>query len=175
MSFSSQFALATARALQERTQVYAGHALRLARRGAARAATRMEAEGPRISALADAGLKVSEVSCRGLDRLVRQGLASARGALTDSAERLRLTARAASLAELYDAQRASLPASRARIGKELAAAWAIVLSTGQELVDVARAAREELAQTRPKYGQARARKPRTRRATRRRPSAPHSP
>lgn len=161
MSFSSQFTLAAARLLQERTQAYAGSVLRLARRGAVHAAKRMEAEGPRLSALAEAGLKASEVSCRGLDRLLRQGVASAKGALTDGAERLRLTARSESLAELYKAQRATLPASRTRVLKELEAAWTIVLSTGQELAGVARSARGELAQSRRKYGQARARKPRS--------------
>ena len=174
MSFSSQFAFAAARALQERTQAYAGSALRLARRGATRAAERVEAEGPRISALAEAGLRVSEVSWRGLDRLVRQGVASAKGALTDGAERLRLTGRSESFAELYKVQRATLPASRARILKELEAAWTIVLATGQELADVAQSAREELAQHRPKYGPARARKPRSRGATRRRATLPRS-
>jgi hypothetical protein len=148
------------RLLHQRTQDYAGRALRLARRGAVRAAQRMDQEAPRIAALTEVGLRASEVSYRALDRLVRQGLASARGALTDGAERLRLTARSASLAELYDAQRATLPASRARVARELQAAWAIVRSTGEELAEVARSAREELAQSRPKYGQARARKPR---------------
>jgi hypothetical protein len=173
MSFSNEFALAAARLLQERTQAYAGSALRLARRGAVHAAKRMEAEGPRISALAEAGLRASEVSCRGLDRLLRQGVASARGALTDGAERLRLTARSESLTQLYKAQRATLPASRTRVLKELEAAWIIVLATGQGLADVAKSAREELAQSRPKYDQARARKPRSgQRGRSRRASSP---
>jgi hypothetical protein len=173
MSFSRQFALAATRLLQERTQAYAGSALRLARQGAVHAAKRMQAEGPRLSALAEAGLKVSEVSCRGLDRLLRQGVSSARGALTDGAERLRLTARSESFSQLYKAQRASLPASRARVFKELETAWGIVLSTGQQLADVAKSAREELAQSRPKYGHARARKPRSsQRGRSRRASSP---
>ncbi|HUN73374.1 MAG TPA: hypothetical protein VMU40_02550 [Steroidobacteraceae bacterium] len=175
MSLSTQFALAAARFLQERTQAYGSRALRVARHGAVRAVERMEAEGPRISALAEAGLKASEASFRGLDRLVRHGLASAKGALDDGAERLRLTARSETFAELYDAQRATLPASRARIAKELEAAWAIVLLTGQELAGVARSAREDLAQSRQQPSHARARKPRAKRATRRRAALPHSP
>jgi len=149
MSFSSQFPLA-------------GHAVRLARRGAEHAAERIEAEAPRIATLTEAGLRASEVSYRALERLVRQGLESARGALTDGAARLRLTAQSESLAELYDAQRATLPASRARIAKELEAAWAIVRATGEELAAVARAVREELAQSSSSHRQARARKPRSR-------------
>jgi hypothetical protein len=175
MSFSSEFALAAARLLQERTQGYAGRALRLARQGAERAAERIEAEAPRISALTEAGLRASEVSYRGLDRLVRQGLASARGALTDGTERLRLTARSQSLAALCHAQRATVPATRARISKELEAAWSIFVSTGRELADVARSARNELSQKRPKYGHARTRKPRSKRPARRRAAQPRSP
>jgi len=175
MSLSSQLALAAARFLQERTQAYGARALRVARHGAVRAVERLEAEGPRISALAEAGLRASEASFRGLDRLVRHGLASAKGALDDGAERLRLTARSETLAELYDAQRATLPASRARVVRELEAAWAIVLSTGEELAGVARSARADLTQGPRKRSHARARKPRAKRATRRRAALPHSP
>jgi hypothetical protein len=169
MSLSSQIALTAARLLQQSARGYAGVALRLARRGAERAADRIEAEEPRITALTEAGLLATEVSCRCLDRLVRQGLGSAKGALNDSAERLRISARAESFAALYAAQRASLPASRERVAKELGAAWKIVVSTGRELADIARSTRDELGKSSASRGRVRSR---ARRSTTRRTRRP---
>jgi hypothetical protein len=175
MSLSSRIALTAARLLHERAQGYATEALRLARGGAERAARRMQAEGPRITALGEAGLRATEVSCRGLDRLVRQGFASARGAFRDGAERLRMTARAETFGALYAAQRATLPASRKRIAKELGAAWTIVASTSRELADIARSAGSELRQERAAQGRARTRSSRKgKRAPRRRTAVPRA-
>ncbi len=178
MSLSSQIALTAARLLQQSAQDYAGRALRLARRGAERAAERIEAEEPRITALTEAGLLATEVSCRCLDRLVRQGLDSARGALSDGAERLRITARSESFAALYAAQRASLPASRERVAKELGTAWKIVVSTGRELAGIARSARDELEKSGASRGHHRSRTRatprRSKRAPRRGAGAPRS-
>jgi hypothetical protein len=173
MSLSSQIARTAARLLHEHAQSYADGALRLARRGAERAAQRVEADAPRIAALTEAGLRATEVSCRALDQLVRQGFDSARGALVDGAERLRITARAESFADLYAAQRATLPDSRARIAKELGATWKIVVATGRELVDVARSTRDELAQSRVRRGRTRA-SSKSKHTTRRRSSLPRS-
>lgn len=145
MSVSGQIAWTAAQLLRRSAQSYAGHALRLVRREAERTAGRLEAAGPPITALTEAGLRLTELSCRCVNQLVRQGLASAQGALTDGAERLRATARAESVGALYSEQRASLPASRARIAKELQATWKIMASTGRELVEIAASARKELA------------------------------
>lgn len=170
MSLSSQIVLTAARILGERTQRYATGALRLAQRGAEEAAARMQAEAPRITALAEAGLRATEVSCRALDRLLRQGLRSARGAYVDGAERLALTARADSFGALYAAQRATLPASRERITQELVATWDIVVSTGQELADVAREVQRGLVRARKRAPHTRTPR-RSTRATRRRSGA----
>ncbi len=147
MSIPEQIALTAARLLQERAQRYAGRALRVARREAGRTAERLEHAGPRLTALTEAGLRLTELSCRCVDQLVRQSLASAHGALEDGAERLRMTARARNIGALYAEQRDALPASRARIAKELQATWKIVASTGRELVEIAQSAREELTQS----------------------------
>jgi hypothetical protein len=157
MNLSGQIALTAARLLQQRAQGYAGRALRLAREGAELAAARLEVEGPRISVLAEAGLRATALSYQCFDQLVRQGLTGARGALTDGAERLRITAEAESLSALYEAQRATLPASRKRIARELGAAWEIVVATSRELAKVARSARHELDHGRGKRGHARSR------------------
>jgi hypothetical protein len=157
MNLSSQIALTAARLLRDHAQGYAGRALRLARRGADQTAERLEAEAPRFTALAEAGLRATEVSCRALDRLLRQGFDSARGAFADSAERLRITARAESFGALYAAQRATLPASRDRVVKELEATWRIVVSTSRELAEVARSARHELARGAGRGGRGRSR------------------
>ena len=144
MSLPEQLALTAARLLQRSARDYAGHALQLMRREAKRTAERLEAAGPPLAALTEAGLRLSELSCRCVDQLVRQGLASAQGALTDGAERLRITARAESPSALYAEQRAMLPASGARIAKELQATWKIVASTGRALVEIAESTRKEL-------------------------------
>ncbi|HTW37006.1 MAG TPA: hypothetical protein VMD49_00380 [Steroidobacteraceae bacterium] len=172
MSLSSQIVLTAARVLGERAQGYAGRALRLAQRGAEQAAVRMQSEAPRFTALTEAGLRAAEVSCRALDRLLRQGLQSARGVYVDGAERLRITARADSFAALYGAQSATLPASRERIAKELEATWEIVVSTGRELADVAREVQRGLVRTRQRaaHGRTRASR-RSKRATRHRSGA----
>ncbi len=146
MSIPEQIVLSAARLLQGRAQGYAGRALRVARREAGRTAERLENAGPRLTALTEAGLRLTELSCRCVDRLVRQSLASAQGALADGAERLRMTARARSIGALYAEQWDALPASRARIAKELGATWKIVASTGKELVQIAQSARDELVQ-----------------------------
>ncbi len=174
MSIPDQIALTAARLLQGRAQGYAGRALRLAQREAARAAERLDTAGPRLTALTEAGLRLTELSCRCVDRLVRQSLASAHGALTDGAERLRMTARARSIGALYADQRAALPASRARVARELQATWKIVASTGRELVEIAQAARNELMQGDSAAG-TRAARPRKARSGPGGPSSPSSP
>jgi hypothetical protein len=175
MSLSSQIALTAARLFNERAQSYADRALRLVRRGAEHAALRMDSEAPRIAELTEAGLRATEVSYRGLDRLVRQGLDSARGALADGAERLRITARAESLGAFYAAQWAMLPKSRDRITRELGATWEIVRATGRELVEVARSARDGLGKGRARGARARTRRPRkSKQAVRRRGGLPRS-
>jgi hypothetical protein len=174
MSLPNQVFLTAARLLQEQAQGYAGQALRLVRRGAERAAQRVEAEGPRITALTEAGLRATEVSCQCLDRLVRQGLESAKGALSDGAERLRMTARAETVGALYAAQRATLSASGERIAKDLGAAWKIVVSSSRELADIAQAARNELRQARATHDGARTRTARKSKRTPRRRAVPRS-
>jgi hypothetical protein len=171
MSILEPIALTAARLLQRSARGYAGRALRLAQREAGRAAERLDTAEPRITALAEAGLRLSELSCRCVDQLVRQSIASTQGALTDGVERLRITARARSLGALYADQRAALPASRARVAQELQATWKIVASTGRELVQIAQSARSELKQRgrTERASPAHPRKPlRTRRASRRR-------
>lgn len=163
MSIPEQIIMTAARLLQGRAQGYAGRALRLAQREAARTAERLEIAGPRLTALTEAGLRLTELSYRCVDQLARQSVASAQGALLDGTERLRMTARAHSLGALYAEQRDALPASRARIAKELRATWKIVASTGRELMEIAQSARSGLKEqgSRPERTRsAPARKPR---------------
>lgn len=105
MSILDPLATTAARLLERSARGYAGRALRLAQREAGRAAERLDTAGPRITVLTEAGLRLGELSCRCVDRLVRQSLASTQGALTDGVERLRITARARSLGALYAEQR----------------------------------------------------------------------
>jgi len=142
---SEQFATRAARLLQGTVQACAARALRLAQSGADRAEATVPAVDARLAILARAGLRLTELSHQCIEQLLKQGQSSARNALADSAERLRLTARASSLGALYEEQRASLRASRARVMGELQATWQIVAAAGRELTHLARSTGSELA------------------------------
>lgn len=172
MSTPDEMARTAVRWLRTGVQGSADRAFRLAQWGARRTAVGIETAEPRLTTLAQAGLRATEASCRCVDGLVRQGLQSARGALTDGAERLRKTAQARDLATLYHEQRVSLPTSRARIAREIEATWKIMTSTGRELAEIAQSTREDLAKgsRARRKGPARARK--SGRATRRHSEPP---
>ncbi len=133
MGLSEQLTQAAARLLHERGRSQRERCLELARAGAHRAAERIPSIEQRVTTLADASRHFTDISLRCLDQLLQQGLASVHGALEDSTERLRATAQAQSLAELYAAQRASLPASRQRIAQELGSTVRILADTGRAL------------------------------------------
>ena len=118
---------------------------RAAKRSASLAAQGVESAEGRIPTLTAAGRRLTEISHRCADQLLAQGLAGIKGALTDGAARLRMVAQASDLVSLYQGQRATLPASRERIAQELQATWRIVALTTQELAELARAARVDLA------------------------------
>ncbi|HTT01841.1 MAG TPA: hypothetical protein VMG11_07080 [Steroidobacteraceae bacterium] len=139
-----QFATAAARLLQGTAQACADRALRLAQSSADRVSTRMPAVEECLVTLAAAGLRLADLSHRCLGELLKQGHTSARGALADSADRLRMTSRASSLGALYKEQRDALPASRARLLSELESTWQIVTAAGRELSELARSTGSEL-------------------------------
>lgn len=163
MNLAGQIALTAARLVQHRTGAYADSALRLAQWGAERAADRIESAGPRIATLTDAGLKLTEITCRCVDQLVRQGLESAQGALTDGAERLRMTAKARDLGTLYAAQRAALPATRRRVVRDLETTWHIVTAASRDLFALARSTQGALSEPARRARPSSARKPKSRR------------
>jgi len=176
MNLAGQIALTAARLMQLRAGPYTERALRLAQRGAERAAERVEAAGPQIATLAEAGLKLSEITFRCVDQLVRRGIESAQATLTDGAERLRMSAKARTFGALYVAQRAALPQTRRRVARDLEATWHIMSSTSRDLVELARSTRSELASA-PSHRARRAAgsRPRARKRTsRRRASERHS-
>ena len=176
MNLAGQIASTAARLMQDRAGSYAEQMLHLAQRGAERAARRVEALGPRIATLAEAGLKLTEISFRCVDQLMRQGLESAQSTLTDGAEHLRTSAKARTLGALYDAQRAAVPKTRRRVSRDLEATWRIMSSTSRDLFDLARSTRSELAGS-PSHRKRRAAasRPRARkRTTRRRTGERHS-
>jgi|GEM_PF-6837864 len=144
MSLAAQIATTAARLMQHRAGSYAERALHVAQRSAVEAAKRIEAAGPRIATLAEAGLKLAEITCRCADQLIRQGIVSAQGALADGAERLRLTGKARNLGTLYASQLAALPATRRRVAHDLEASWRIVTSASRDLVALVRSTRGEL-------------------------------
>ena len=135
---------AGARALREQAYTWAGYAARAAQTGAQRAALRMDAASPRVALLATAGRSLTELSTRCAGQLLEQGLASVQGALVDGSQRLRMAAEADSLTSLYRAQRATVPASRARVLGEIESTWRIVASTGRELTALALRTHREL-------------------------------
>jgi hypothetical protein len=145
MNLAGQIAMTAARLMQHRAGPYAEQALHLAQRSAERAAEGVEAAGPRIATLAQAGLKFTEITFRCVDQLVRRGMESAQGTLTEGAERLRMTAKARSFGALYAAQQAALPRTRRRIARDLEATWQIMSSASRDLVALARSTRSELA------------------------------
>jgi hypothetical protein len=104
----------------------------------------MPAIEERLATLAEAGQRLTDLSHRCLGQLLQQGQTSARGALADSAERLRIAAHASSLGALYKEQRAALPASRARLVSELESTWQIVAAVGRELSELAHSTGSEL-------------------------------
>ena len=81
---------------------------RAAKRSASLAAEGVDSAEGRIPALTAVGRRLAEISHRCADQLLAQGLAGIKGALTDSAERLRMAAQATDLASLYHGQRATL-------------------------------------------------------------------
>jgi Phasin protein len=169
MNLAGQIALTAARLMQLRAGPYADRALRLAQQGAERAAERVEAAGPQVATLAEAGLKLSEITFRCVDQLVRRGIESAQATLTDGAERLRLSAKARSFGALYAAQRATLPQTGRRVARDFEATWKIMTSTSHDLVELARSTRSELASApSPRGRRAAATRPRARKRTSRR-------
>ena len=176
MNLAGQIAMTAARLMQLRAGPYAERALRLARRGAERAAERVEAAGPQVATLAEAGLKLTEITFRCVDQLVRRGIESAQGTLTDGAERLRLSAKARTFGALYAAQRAALPQTGRRVASDLEAGWQIMSSASRDVIELARSTRSELASG-PSHRarRAAASRPRARKRTgRRRASERHS-
>lgn len=145
MNLAGQLALTAARLLEHRAGPYAERMLHLAQRGAERAAQRVEAAGPRIATLAEAGLKLTEITFRCVDQLVRQGVESAQGTLHDGAERLRMSAKARTLGALYTAQRAAFPKTRRRVAHDLEATWRIMSSASRDVIALARSTRSELS------------------------------
>jgi hypothetical protein len=162
MNLAGHIARTAARLAQHRAEGYAGRALRLAQWSAERAADRVETAAPRIATLTEAGIRLTEIGCRCMDRLVRQGLESAQGAAADGAKRLRMTARARSFAALYQAQRGALPATRRRVAHDLEATRNIVKATGGELIELARSTRGELLREPARRARPSPRKPRAR-------------
>ena len=175
MNLAGQIALTATRLMQLRAGPYAESALRLARRGAERAAERVEAVGPHVATLAEAGLKLSEITFRCVDQLVRRGIESAQGTLSDGAERLRMSAKARTLGALYAAQRAALPQTGRRVARDLEASWQIMTAASRDVVELARSTRSELARASRRGRRAAASRPRARkRPSRRRASERHS-
>ena len=166
MNLADQIALTAARLMRHRAGSYAEQVLNVAQRNAERAAKRVEALGPRITTLAEAGLKLTEISFRCVDQLVRQGIESAQGALTDGAERLRMSAKARTLGALYAANLDAFPKTRRRVAQDLEATWRIMSSTSRDVIELARSTRSELAGSPPR---------RTRRAAAKRPQARKRP
>ena len=150
MNLAGQIVLTAARLMQHRAGSYAERAPELAQRSAELAAEHVEAAGPRIATLAEAGLKLGEITFRCVDQLVRQGIESTQGALDDGAERLRMSAKARTFGALYAAQWAALPQTRRRVAHDLEAGWRIVSSASRDLVELARTTRGELTGTPPR-------------------------
>ncbi len=176
MNLAGQIALTAARLMQHRAGPYAETALRLAQRGAERAADRVEAAGPQLATLAEAGLKLTEITFRCVDQLVRRGMESAQGTLADGAERLRMGAKARTFGALYAAQRAALPQTRRRVARDLEVTWKIMTSASRDLFELARSTRSELMNA-PSHRarRAAASRPRTRKRTSRRRASERHP
>ncbi|MGH8220214.1 MAG: hypothetical protein ACREUT_16865 [Steroidobacteraceae bacterium] len=176
MNLAGQIALTAARLMQGQAGSYAEQALHLAQGSAERAAERVEALGPRIATLAEAGLKLTEITFRCVDQLVRHGIGSAQGTLTDGAERLRMSAKARTLGALYAAQRAALPRTRRRVARDIEATWDIMSSASRDVVKLARSTRSELADSPPhRARRAAASRPRARKRTSRRRTGERRP
>jgi len=176
MNLAGQIALTAARLMHHRAGSYAEQVLHLAQRGAKRAAEHVEAAGPRMATLAGAGLKLTEITFRCVDQLLRQGIESAQGTLDDGARRLRLSAKARTFGALYAAQRAALPKTRRRVAEDLETTWRIMSSASRDIVELARSTRSEFAGSpshrtrRAASSRPRARKRTTRRRTERHPT-----
>lgn len=177
MNLAGQIALTAARIMQQRAGSYAEQVLHLAQRSAERAAVRLDTARPRIATLAEAGLKLTEITFRCVDQLVRRGIESAQGTLDEGAERLRLSAQARTFGALYEAQWAALPKTRRRVARDLAETWQIMSSASRDVFELARSTRRELAGSPARRTRrAAASRPRPRKRTsRRRAGERHSP
>jgi phasin family protein len=128
-------------------------------------------------ALADTGLKINELSHRGIERLLRQQLAAFEALVDGGAKRLETAARAPTLKALVDGQIAVLPASRDAAVKNARKTVEIVRSTGGEFGGIVREAIVDLSGRRParkapvRRKKAAARKPAVRKAAPRKAQA----
>ena len=96
-------------------------------------------------ALADTGLKINELSHRGIERLLKQQLAAFEALVDGGAKRLETAARAPTLRALVDGQIAVLPASRDAAVKNARKTVEIVRSTGGEFGGIVREAIVDLS------------------------------
>jgi Phasin protein len=122
---------------EARVEDYRHVVLEAARRTAQQAADGVVAVRAPMQIVAEAGRRVNDASHRYVAQLVKQQLHNLEGVIEDGAERLSLAAKAKDFRGLIAEQAKRYPASRARLGQDLKATWALTADTGRELGSIA--------------------------------------
>ena len=157
----SEKLLSAAGQIRTQARAYGATAVDAARKSALRAAKRVDAAKRPVRVLTDAGLRLSSLSGRYVERILDRHASLIEAVIDDGAQRLKVAADADSFSAFLEDQRETTGASRQRLSKELRAAWGITRASGRELRDLAADTYAELVRGR----KVAAHKPRAKRST----------
>ena len=157
----SEKLVAAAGQIRSQARTYGATAVDAARKSALRAANRVDAVKRPVRVLTDAGLRLSSLSGRYVERILGRQAGLIEAVIDDGAQRLKAAADADNLRSFIDEQREMVGASRQRLGKELRAAWGITKASGRDLRDLATETYAEVVHGR----KVAAHKPRAKRST----------
>lgn len=136
MNFSERLMEMTA-GVRDQAGAYAMRAADMARGGADRAATTVDAARNPVETLAAATLKLNVLAHQYIERLVALQAATIQHTLAAGAQRLRKLSEAASVQQALADQADTFARSRTRFSKDAAEAWDIVTGTGRGVSEIA--------------------------------------
>jgi phasin family protein len=123
--------------VREQANAYAERAVEVAREGVVRAAKQVEMVESPIDVVAKAGLKLNDLSHSYFERMLEQNIDTVKGAMNDGVRRLRLVAKADTLADLYKDQAKYNAVTTDRVVRDAKATWEIVATAGREVSELA--------------------------------------
>jgi hypothetical protein len=123
--------------LREQADAYAQRAAAATRESIDRAARQVEALDSPLDTLTAASVELNQISANYVARLVTQQAAASRALVRDGAAGLRSLAKADSLAQAWQAQRARLADTRTQAVKHLRRSWELTADTGRAVGELA--------------------------------------